>query len=79
VTPHPNRVFNAHVYHEEIPGLGHMPPERIEDVEDRLALLSNAGCWWWTIEIKEPDPLLTTKKMIDAYLVRQGATALEAR
>jgi sugar phosphate isomerase/epimerase len=47
VTPHLNRVFNAHVYHEEIPGLGHMPPERIEDIEDRLALLSNAGCWWW--------------------------------
>jgi hypothetical protein len=48
-------------YHEEIPGLGHMPPERIEDIEDRLALLSRVQCRWWVIEIKEPDPLLYQK------------------
>ena len=77
VTPHPSRVFNAHVYHEEIPGLGHTPPERIEDVEDRLALLSRVHCPWWVIEIKEPDPLLHTKEILDAYLARRNHTALE--
>ena len=77
VTPHPGRVFNAHVYHEEIPGLGHMPPECIEDIEDRLDLLSRVHCRWWVIEIKESDPLLHTKEMLDAYLARHNHTALE--
>jgi sugar phosphate isomerase/epimerase len=78
VTPHPDRVVNAHVYHEEIPGLGHMPPERIEDIEDRLTLLSSVGCQWWAVEIKEPDPLLTTKKIIEGYLTRSSNTVREA-
>ena len=75
ITPYPRRVFNAHVYHVEIPGKGHIPPERIEDIEDRLALLSRVGCQWWAIELKEPDALLRTKKMIDAYVVRLGGNA----
>jgi len=78
VTPHPNRVFNAHVYHEEIPGLGHMPPKRIEDIEGRLALLSSVGCQWWAIEIKVPGPLITTKKIVDDYLVHGRGAAPEA-
>ena len=77
VTPHAGRVFNAHVYHEEIPGEGHLPPKCIEDIEARLALLTDIGCRWWVIEIKEPEPLLNTKKMIDAYL-DGGSTAMEA-
>ena len=39
VTPHADRVFNAHIYHTEIPGQGHIPPEKKEDIEDRLSLL----------------------------------------
>lgn len=79
VTPHPRRVFNAHIYHEEIPGKGHLPPERIEEIEDRLALLSRVGCDWWAIEIKEPGPLLFTRGLIEAYLKPpNGAVATEA-
>ncbi len=80
ITPHARRVFNAHVYHEEIPGRGHMPPKRIEDIEARLALLSRIDCHWWVIEIKEIGPLLYTKKIIDAYLARSngGGAVMEA-
>lgn len=68
VTPHADRVFNAHVYHEEVEDLGHKKPKRLEDVEDRLALLSRIGCAWWVIEMREAEGLLETKKIIEQYL-----------
>lgn len=68
VSPHPDRVFNAHLYHEEIPGLGHLPPERIEDMAERLFVLEKIGCPWWVVEIHEPEGLLRTKKILDGYL-----------
>ncbi|MFC1812570.1 sugar phosphate isomerase/epimerase family protein [Thermodesulfobacteriota bacterium] len=71
VTPHPDRVFNAHIYHTEIPGVGHIPPVRSEDIKERLEILQNIGCKWWVIEIREVDGLLRTKKIIDAYLEKQ--------
>lgn len=70
VSPHKGRVHNAHVYHEEIPGLGHMPPKRIHDVEKRLDLLMQIGCGWWVIEIRDSEPLLYTKQLLDEYLAR---------
>ena len=70
--PHKDRVFNAHIYHTELSGLGHMSPVRIEDIKDRLNLLQDIGCEWWVIEIKEADGLLRTKKIIDEYLRRQN-------
>jgi sugar phosphate isomerase/epimerase len=72
VSPHPERIFNAHVYHTEVPGQGHLPPETPQDIEDRLALLQDVGCDWWVIEIREPDGLLRTKKMIDAWLTSEN-------
>jgi len=68
VTPHADKVFNAHVYHKEVEGFGHKKPERLEDIEDRLALLRGIGCEWWVIEIHEPDALLHTKRIVEAYL-----------
>lgn len=68
VTPHSDRVFNAHIYHTEVSGLGHLPVDRLEDIEDRLAIVQDTGCAWWVIEIKEKDELLQTKKVIDQYL-----------
>ena len=68
VTPHADRVFNAHVYHTEVSGLGHIPPDRIEDTEDRLSILQEIGCEWWVIEIKKPDGLLETKRIIEEHL-----------
>jgi sugar phosphate isomerase/epimerase len=70
VTPHAGRVFNAHVYHKEVPNLGHLPPERPEDMESRLSLLQDCACSWWTLEVKEPQGLLQTKKIVEGYLER---------
>jgi sugar phosphate isomerase/epimerase len=79
VTPHPDRVFNAHIYHKEVPGVGHIPPECIEDVEDCLLILQDIGCDWWALELREPDGLLRTKKVIDEYLTRSTCQAKSRR
>lgn len=68
VTPHPNRVYNAHVYHTEISGVGHLPPENLHDIQDRLDILQETRCNWWVIEIREIEGLLQTRKIIDQYL-----------
>jgi sugar phosphate isomerase/epimerase len=68
VAPHADRVFNAHVYHEEIPGKGHISPSRWDHIQDRLRLLLSIGCLWWVIEIKEAEELLATKRLIDDNL-----------
>ncbi|HID31629.1 MAG TPA: sugar phosphate isomerase/epimerase [Desulfobacterales bacterium] len=68
VTPHSERVFNAHIYHTEVSGLGHIPPDGLEDIQDRLAILQNIGCEWWVAEIREPNGLVKTKGVIDEYL-----------
>jgi hypothetical protein len=70
LTPHYGNVLNAHIYHTEVSGQGHLPPERLEDIEGRLDLLQNAGCDWWIIEVKEPDGLIQTKQLIDIYLAK---------
>jgi sugar phosphate isomerase/epimerase len=68
VSPHADRVCNAHVYHTEIPDLGHIAPKKREDIEDRLSLLKNIGCSWWAIEIRESRTLLEAKNIVDEYL-----------
>jgi len=71
ISPHEGHVLNAHIYHTEISGLGHVPPEHLEDIQSRLDLLQKAGCKWWAIEIKEPDGLLHTKGLIDEYMTKR--------
>ncbi len=68
IAPHDGKVLNAHIYHTEISGHGHLPPARLEEIEDRLDLIRKAGCEWWTIEIKEPKALIQTKKIMESYL-----------
>ncbi len=68
VSPHADRVCNAHIYHTEIPDVGHIVPDKREDIEDRLSLLRNIGCKWWVIEIREGGNLLKTRKIVDEYL-----------
>jgi sugar phosphate isomerase/epimerase len=75
VTPHADRVVNAHIYHTEIPGQGHIPPEKKEDIEDRLSLLKAIGCAWWVLEIREVEGLLKTKKIVDEYLAQENLAA----
>jgi sugar phosphate isomerase/epimerase len=76
VTPHPDRVHNAHIYHTEIPGKGHMPPEDIEDIRERLDILRQIGCPWWVIEIREVQQLLWTKQIVDDYIEETFSTTV---
>ena len=78
LTPHADRVFNAHIYNKEVSGIGHIPPEHLKEIKDRLDLLHNVGCEWWVIEIKEPAGLLQTKKIIDEYLTNSNGANEQA-
>jgi len=77
VSPHANRVFNAHIYHREVAGKGHVPPKNGEEISDRLCLLQGIGCKWWVIEIRDPEQLLQTKMVIDAWLAEREACGPE--
>ncbi len=68
ITPHEDKLVTAHLYDEEVAGVGHIPPEDLSDIQDRLDLLLNTDCKWWVIEIREMEGLLRTKQMIDEYL-----------
>jgi sugar phosphate isomerase/epimerase len=68
VSPHRGRVFNAHLYDTEIPGVGHLPARELYDIRDRLDILSRTDCRWWVIEVRDVGGLLQTKAVVDAYL-----------
>ncbi|MBC2715101.1 MAG: sugar phosphate isomerase/epimerase [Desulfobacteraceae bacterium] len=70
VTPHADRVVNAHIYHKEVSGMGHFPPERLEDIAERLDLLRRTPCRWWVLELKNVEDLLKTKIIVEEYLKR---------
>lgn len=67
VSPHHERVFNAHIYHEE-KNNGHTAPEKLEDVMDRLHLLSCLPCDWWVLELREESALFSTFKVVYEFL-----------
>jgi sugar phosphate isomerase/epimerase len=68
VSPHADKILNAHIYHTEIPGRGHIAPKKREDIEERLSLLKNVGCTWWVIEIREGEGLLKAREFVDDFL-----------
>jgi sugar phosphate isomerase/epimerase len=70
--PHQDRVLNAHIYHEEVDGR-HVPPACVNDIRDRLDLLSWLGCNWWVLELREKEPLLATLKIVREYLESREA------
>ena len=74
VTPHPELVLNAHIYDRESSARGHVPPEGLEHIENRLDLLLSIGCSWWVIEMREVEGLLKTKRVIDQSLRKQPDT-----
>jgi hypothetical protein len=61
-------VTNAHIYDYEVPGVGHIPPEQVEDVAHRLDILMQTPCRWWVLEIREAAGLIRTKAIVDDYL-----------
>jgi sugar phosphate isomerase/epimerase len=68
ISPHPAKVRNAHIYHTEIPGVGHVPPACYEDIAGRLELLGRSACTWWVIEIREEKGLLATQPFVEQFL-----------
>jgi sugar phosphate isomerase/epimerase len=76
VSPHPDRTYNAHVYHTEISGVGHLPPENPGQLQDRLEVLQRIGCCWWTLEVKDVEGLLKTKSVVETFLKRNHSMAL---
>jgi sugar phosphate isomerase/epimerase len=68
VAPHPEKVFNAHLYHEECNDR-HLPPQRPDDLRDRLHVLSCLPCCdWWVLELREEPALLATLGIVKDYL-----------
>lgn len=66
IHPHPEKIFNAHIYHEEGPA-GHTPPDSLADIEPRLNLLKRLPCDWWVLELHNENDLLATLKAVRDY------------
>ena len=75
--PHPMRILNAHIYHEET-AEGHVPPTRYADLEQRLRLLRDLPlCDWWVLELREEKALLQTLDCVKEFLkVNVGRAAM---
>jgi len=71
IQPQPERFCNAHVYHVETEA-GHLPPQRLEDIQNRLDLLSALPlCDWWVLELREEAALHITLPIVREYFVRR--------
>jgi len=69
VLPNRDRILNAHIYHTELDGYGHVPPSCLTDIYHRLNLLGlAASCDWWVIELMNPCEVLRTRDMLRCYL-----------
>jgi hypothetical protein len=40
-------------------------------MQDRLDILRDIGCSWWTLEVRDKAGVLQTKKIVDEYLTQQ--------
>ncbi len=67
VMPNAERVFNAHIYHEEIDDR-HVAPECVENIRSRLDLLSRLSCNWWVLELREEAALMKTLEIVREYM-----------
>jgi len=73
IMPHQDRVFNAHIYHTEIPRVGHIAPNSLDEIFDRLELLSSTpSCDWWVIELPCQDEILKTRNFLNEYMQLSG-------
>jgi len=69
LVPHRDRLLNAHIYHTEVAGYGHVPPRCLADLSSRLDLLGMApSCDWWVIELMKPTEVLFTRDLLQSYL-----------
>ncbi len=78
VSPHPERVINAHVYHLETV-LGHTPPDDVSDLNKRLDLLwSLPICNWWVLELRQEQDLLKALSAVREFVsLREMSSAAD--
>ncbi len=70
IQPQPERFRNAHVYHLETEA-GHLPPQTLEDIKDRLDLLAALPlCDWWVLELREEEAVCTALPIVREYWSR---------
>ena len=75
ISPYPERVLNAHIYHEETDHC-HVAPTCVDDLRARLDLLSSLPCEWWVLELREERPLIATLAVVRQYLKEQAGDGL---
>lgn len=64
-----DRIFNAHIYHTEIPQQGHVAPVSLEQIFDRVWLLKSVTkCDWWVIELSKPEEIMKTRDLLIQFL-----------
>ena len=74
------KIVNAHIYHTEQKGAGHVAPGTLEDIYDRLELLKGAeSCEWWVIELKNIRDILHTRNILNQYIDRSFVPTLSDR
>jgi sugar phosphate isomerase/epimerase len=67
--PNRSRIINAHIYHTEVKGEGHVAPSGIEDICDRVALLMEVpSCDWWVVELNKINDILHTREILSHCL-----------
>ncbi len=68
ILPNQGKIMNAHIYHTELKGSGHVAPESLEDIYDRLEILRRVeSCKWWVIELKDIKDILHTRDLLNRY------------
>ncbi len=72
ISPHPDRIFNVHVYNTEKDDV-HLPPAGLNDLYARLQLTSNLPlCDWWVLELREEQALRKTHSVVREFLQQKG-------
>lgn len=73
ILPNSERMLNAHVYHTELGGIGHVPPDCLWDLFIRLKTLSQfPRCDWWVIQLQDPKEVLQTRIYLKNFLESEG-------
>lgn len=68
ILPNRDNIINAHIYHTELNGAGHVAPHNLEDIHNRLELLRRAeSCKWWVIELQDIRDILHTRDLLNRY------------
>jgi sugar phosphate isomerase/epimerase len=79
ILPNRHKILSAHIYHTEVEGVGHLAPESLHDIYDRLEMLKIAElCNWWVIELKKYEEVLRTRDFLANYLESPSRTSSQS-